>query len=186
MTGDPIREGILNADMPPASAMVGVPGHDQSMDAARKIRMLQARIAGATYEQIAEAEGYADRTGARNTIIRAMREHASESVQELRELENSRLDRAQAAIWPFIVAPHNPEAPGYVPPEVRMQAVTTFVRLSKRRADMNGLDAPKQVQVSAGVMSELEQAFGQLRLIVTGEAEDVTEVAEDPPEALEA
>ena len=159
--------------LPPPSEQQGQPGHDAATGYIRAARIMRLRAAGASYAAIAEAEGYSDPATARNALIRALRRNEAENVSEMRALENERLDMALSRIVALL---------GHEDPMVRLRAADSLTRNSKRRADLNGLDAPKQVQISAGVLGELEQAYEGLRLIVTGEAEDVTP---DPP-ALEA
>jgi hypothetical protein len=119
------------------------------------IEALSYRMAGLSYDQIAERMGVAvdtvsklverNLTRARNTI-----------AEPMRDLENSRLDRVQAAIWPDALK-GDPTAVGL------------FLQISARRARMNGLDAPKQIALSANVRVEMQQALADLRSVVLGE-----------------
>jgi len=54
---------------------------------------------GYTYAQVAEELGYSSRGTAFNAVAKALREQTAEAVTDLRELENSRLDALQLALW---------------------------------------------------------------------------------------
>jgi hypothetical protein len=60
----------------------------------KQLQALTLRKAGATYEQIAEAVGYRDKSGARKAVEAALRETLREPAEEVRELERMRLDEA--------------------------------------------------------------------------------------------
>lgn len=156
------------APLPPASELQGKPGSDLSISLVRAARILRLRMAGATYEQIAEAEGYSDPATARHTLIRALRRHEADDIATHRAVQNQRIDLQVRTITPLL---------NHDDPMVKLKASDSLNRVNKRHADLNGLDAPKQVQISAGVLQEMDDAFGQLRLIVSGEV-----VEPDPPE----
>jgi hypothetical protein len=84
----------------------------------------------------------------------------------MRALENARLDRAQTAIWSKVIAGD-------------LASIDVFLRISQRRAKMNGLDEPTRVNLSINVRQEMEQALNQLESVVLGEA---TVVDADPDE----
>src|SRR5215213_2435081 len=65
----------------------------------RTARALELRRSGATYEEIAHACGYRSRSGAFQTIQRAISRVVEEPAQALREMEGQRLDCMQLAIW---------------------------------------------------------------------------------------
>lgn len=146
-------------DLPP-----GTQGRtDAAEDAARRVKAVTMRLAGMTYEQVAEQAGYSDKSAARQTVMRALERVEQQRVDDLRALENARLDRAQAAIWPKVIGGD-------------IKAVDSFLRLSARRARMNGLDAPVSVTINPGTQAALTDALADLREIVLGE---VTHVDDD-------
>lgn len=124
---------------------------------ARRTAALSYKLAGLTYEQIADrlsTEGTViSEDGVRDLITRTLSRAENQGVGLLRELENARLDRAQAAIWPKVL-------------EGDLGAVNTFLNISARRSRMNGLDAPTQLNISMGVKVEMEQALRQLEEVV--------------------
>lgn len=162
---DPLTNGL-----PPASETVGVPGHDTATSMARGARIVRLRAMGATYAQIAQAEGYTDPGTARHALVRTLRAHQADAVADLRAVEDERLDIGLAAIVPLL---------SHTDPHVRLKAHAELVRNSKRRSDMWGLDAPKQVLLSAGVQADLDRVLGELENVVLGE------VVPDEPELLE-
>lgn len=149
----------LEPTLPPASERQGQPGHDTATERAVAIRLLTLRTQGLTYAQIAEETGYADASGARQALMRALNRHEAESAAELRQLENLRLDADERALRAII-------GDATRSPGVRVAAINARVRLSARRARMNGLDAPVAVQISAGVAAGLDAALREMEDVV--------------------
>jgi len=99
-------------------------------------RVIELRRAGATYDDIAQAVGYADASGARNAYIRAMKRTLVEAgTEEIRELELDRLDRMQRAIWAKAM-------------KGDVQAIHTALKILDRRARYLGLDAPMKQEIT--------------------------------------
>lgn len=130
----------------------------------RRTEAVSLRLAGLSYEQIGERLGIEPRSAA-SLIRRSLRSVESATAEEQREVENARLDRAQAAIWTRVV-------------EGDLKAVDTFLHLSKRRAALNGLDAPMKIDLSVHVRQEMEQALEELHRVVLGEVIHVAHTAE--------
>lgn len=147
--GEQLADAIGQA-IGPASDDVGVPGHDEAQQLSRQSQAVIYRLSGLTYDQIAERVGYSDRSGARQAVLRALAAVRDDSVSELRDLENARLERANQAIWPAVISGD-------------VAALRAWLRLAERRARLNGLDSPTQVAISTGTKAELEAAFGALR-----------------------
>jgi len=119
------------------------------------IEALALRMAGLSYDQIAERMGV-DVVNVQKLVERQVTRARNTLSEPMRDLENSRLDRVQAAIWPDALK-GDPTAVGL------------FLQISARRARMNGLDAPKQIALSANVRVEMQQALADLRSVVLGE-----------------
>jgi ABC-type uncharacterized transport system ATPase subunit len=150
----------------PASEAQGNTGHDTAAEVTRGARLLRLRTARMSYQQIADAEGYADAAGARNALIRALQRHEAENVVELRALENLALDDDERVLRSLI-------ADRDVKPAERIRAIDARTRLSARRSRLNGLDAPIQVALSAGVASDLADALAEAEaVLVRGEVLD--------------
>lgn len=74
--------------------------------AQRRAKNLEMRLAGARWEQIAEALEYASKAAACKDFTRALEQTRSVvamRVGELKEIELLRLDRLQAGVWPKAV-----------------------------------------------------------------------------------
>lgn len=140
-----------------------VAGRGESKTSPRRIaakerakRALELRQAGATYEEIAEALGYEDRSGPYRAVKKALDELPREAAVELRRLEAMRLDRLQRAIWVRALGTAGGDNPS--PPDLR--AVDRVLEIQKRRANLFGLDAPKRTEVTGaeGGPIEIEEA----------------------------
>ena len=75
------------------------PGTPQAIvNKEKAVQALALRKTGATYEQIAQALGYASRGAAHRAVQRLLKAHEVEEVDALRKLEDSRLDEMLFAI----------------------------------------------------------------------------------------
>jgi hypothetical protein len=86
------------------------------------------RLAGATYQVIADRLEWSGPSGAHQEVARALRAGEG-AADDLRELELARLDVLQAAVWPRAVAGHLP-------------SVDRVLAVMRRRSRLLGLDAP--------------------------------------------
>lgn len=137
--------------------MANGPGERAAVDI-RRARAVEMRVKGATWQQIADALGYADR-GAACGDIRRFREQtraeAEERLDELRELEVDRLDMLIRAATTVLEAHHIVIQGGkavMVGPEGAeqevidhgpvLQAVAAIAKLSESRRKLLGVDAP--------------------------------------------
>lgn len=126
----------------------------------RRVRALAYRLSGLSTTQIGDQLGVSEQQ-AHKLVQESMRRVESPMVEEMRDLENQRLDRAQAAIWSNVL-------------NGDLKAVDAFLRISARRAKLNGLDEPDKVDISMSVKQEMETALSNLENIVLGD------VVEDP------
>ncbi len=100
----------------------------------RQRRALDLKIAGATYQQIADELGYRTASGAHKAVSSALTAMLRPPADELRALESERLDNLWRRLW------------------VRLNSTTAttdavkiadrLIRLSQRRAALLGLDSP--------------------------------------------
>lgn len=126
---------------------------------AKRIEAVALRLAGFSVQQIAERLQLSEQTT--NDMITQSLENAEQrSATELRQIENQRLDRAQAAIWSDVIA-------GNIP------AVQAFLRISQQRSRINGLNAPTKIDMSVGIRHEMEQALAGLESLVKQQAMQV-------------
>lgn len=99
----------------------------------RQRQALALRMAGASFDEIAESLGYADRGGAHKAIMAAIESTLREPAEGVRELELKRLDRLLMAAWKAATAGD-------------LQAIAVCLQIMKRRADFEGLDKAKKLE----------------------------------------
>jgi DNA-binding CsgD family transcriptional regulator len=138
-------------------------------DKARRAEALTLRMAGLSDEQIAERMNMTE-SGARQLIERTLTRAVNQSVAQDRQLENLRLDRAQAAIWPDVL-------------KGDLKAINTYLKISSERSKLNGLYAPTKIDLGVSIRSEMERALADLEQHVEEIIVDA-EVVEDEDEGL--
>lgn len=106
----------------------------------RETQAIEMALAGVSYELIAQQLGFSDRSGAWRAVRRGLERQEAPKVAELREMENARLDRLQAAWWTKAITDKDPHA------------ATVVLRIFERRAKLNGLD--QQAARDAGALAE--------------------------------
>jgi hypothetical protein len=104
--------------------------------AQKKAAALEMRGRGRSYDEIAAALGYADKSGAWRLVEAALGELIREPAEAVKALELERLDKALAALWPQV-------STGDV------FAIDRLIKIMDRRSRYLGLDAPTK-QVLAG------------------------------------
>lgn len=98
---------------------------------------------GKTWEEVATGCSYASRGAARNAVLREAQRHINKSIQEVRDLEQYRIERLQQrcyeagmdkaeAYWTF--------------------AIDRFVNLSKRKSELLGLDTKPDDALMANIV----------------------------------
>ncbi|MCW2900946.1 MAG: hypothetical protein JWO67_3211 [Streptosporangiaceae bacterium] len=123
----------------------------------KRLRAVQLKIAGATYQQIADtptdaANGdmralYPNRQRAFEAVDAALKETAKEtegSASELRELELQRLDSLHMSLWPATRpsrAVNCEQCGSTLWRDTDLQAIGRVLDVMKRRASLAGLDA---------------------------------------------
>lgn len=110
----------------------------QAQVADRRAKAIAMYLAGADWQAIADALGYASRGAAHTDVTRAL--HANlqveaEQVAEFRNVETLRLNRLQAAFWPKALK-GDPKAA-----EVVLKCIAG-------RSKLNGVDAPVRTEVT--------------------------------------
>lgn len=108
------------------------PRHDTRR---REAAVVQLRIAGNTFDQIATQLGLSGRSSANRIYRRVLDATVAEPAAELRQLEGARLDALQAQWWPRAV-------------DGNYRAAQIILKLMERRARLFGLDAPQRVNVN--------------------------------------
>lgn len=131
---------------------------------ARRVRALAYRLSGLSNQQIGAQLGVSEQQASK-MVQQSLQKAENPLVEEMRDLENQRLDRAQAAIWGDVL-------------KGDLKAIDVFLRISGRRAKLNGLDEPDKVDISMSVKQEMETALSNLENIVLGDVvEDPNEIA---------
>jgi transposase len=131
---------------------------------ARRVEALSLKLSGFSTAQIAERMGIQPDT-VRKLINRTLATAENRAAEQMREIENARLDRAQAAIWSQVLTGE-------------YRAVTVFLQISQRRARLNGLDAAASLVISPNVRGEMERALADLQQVLGMVVDD--QQTEDP------
>lgn len=127
-------------------------------------RVMRSRRLGQTYEQISAAlrrgdDDYppldvspSDVAKVARAYLKRQAEESAESAMELRQLELERLDGLTRR-WQPVAEDTRPDNTANA-----AQASRIMLQVSKRRAELAGLDAPKQVdvRVTGNILHELE------------------------------
>jgi hypothetical protein len=112
--------------------------------AERQRQALELRRAGASYRSIAQQLG-CSLGNAWKSVRAGIKKTLQEPADEVRRLENDRLDRLQFILWQRAL-------------EGNLHAIDRVLKIMKRRAELNGLDAPKQLALQMSD-EELDRAI---------------------------
>lgn len=105
---------------------------------AKERQALDLRLAGATFDDIAERLGFADRSAAYKAVKRGLTSTLQEPADELRDVESARLERLLLAIWPAAL-------------DGDAKAIAQARGLIDQRCKLLGLNAPARVEMDATV-----------------------------------
>lgn len=119
--------------------------------------VVRLRAVGLTFERIAERVGYESRQGAFDAYKAAIKLWGQESVNELRLVENERLDNLWRATMGQLETAQRAGDTNAV-----LSSINTAIRVGNRRAALNGLDAPRQVEVAATFSGTITHDVGEL------------------------
>ena len=106
--------------------------------AERERQAVQMRIAGADYQTIADALGMV-KSGAYKAVRRSLertRQQTAESAEELRQIEQNRLERLIVAAMPQAL-------------KGDVQSIEAVRRLSESLRKLNGIDAPAKTDITS-------------------------------------
>jgi hypothetical protein len=118
--------------------------------AERQAKALELRKSGATFESIALALGYKNRSSAADAVTRALRDTVpAELVNEVRFIENLRLDEMFKRTYTKAM-------------QGDLKAVDSCLRIMARRAAMNGLDAPRMVRQAVISEQDINMAIAKI------------------------
>ncbi len=102
---------------------------DRALASARKCRAIQLKLQGLTYQQIADQLGYTSRGTVYKIIKTAQATQLTDAVEEHLDIEVSRLNALQAAVWPAAMSGD-------------LQALVVAARIIDARCRLLGLIGP--------------------------------------------
>lgn len=117
--------------------------------AAKQAKALELRRSGASFDEIASKLGYVNKGGAYKAVMAGLNASISEPAEELRELERERLDAMLKAIWPKVK-------------KGQFGAIDRALKVSDRRAAIDGLDAPKRIEQNVNVSQLTDEQLDAL------------------------
>lgn len=117
----------------------------------KRERAIRLRTMGATYEQIAKELGYANKGGAYKAVKAGLHEAIVESAMEMRVVQNDKLDLLLSRCLTAFMGGD-------------LDQVKNILAIEKRRADLWGLDASKQVAVTGADGGPIQTDVGQVLL----------------------
>lgn len=143
MQQDPTHPTGVSDDSPKGGSNVAR-ARDRKANAA-----IQLRIAGASWDEIAQSLGFPSGHAALVATERALEKElkSEENQAAMRSLAGKRLERLLRGVWAKAIDPENPE---------QLVAVDKARQLIDRHAKLYGLDAPTEVVVSNPAAHELE------------------------------
>ena len=145
----------------------------QALTAERRTQALKLKVAGHTFEHIAETLGYASRGAAYTDIIRALaqrKKDVDDALPQYIALELERLDTLEQEVWAVLNRPHQVVSQGRIVRDADgepladdgpiLDAVDRLLKIQARRARLLGHDAPVKVQqevtvIDGGVDAEI-------------------------------
>jgi hypothetical protein len=125
--------------------------------AQKRVRALELRRAGKTFEQIASEVGYRSKSSAHDAVMKGLHETLAEPADELRSLEAERLNELLAGLWEKAKSGD-------------LWAVDRALSIMERRAKLFGLDRPPEDDLS----DEARKYLDMLDL-ATSDAKDMSE-----------
>lgn len=141
--------------------------------AKRRSEAIDMRMAGASYQKIADTLGYTSRGAACQDISRALEQAVAEqtrSVEAYREEELQRLDLLLAEAWRVLKRTHVTVSHGRIVRDEddqpieddapTLSAIDRVLKIQERRSKLLGLDAPTKVE--AITLDSLDQAIAEL------------------------
>jgi hypothetical protein len=148
--------------------------------AQRRREAIDMRMAGASYQKIADALGYATRGAACQDVTRALEQAVAEqtqSVEAYREEELQRLDELLAEAWAILKKDHVTVSHGKLIYDDRtgepllddgptLQAIDRILKIQERRAKFLGLDAPTRIE--AITIDSIDAAIAELTAELEG------------------
>lgn len=158
--------------------------------AKRDAEAAQLRASGKTYDQIADALGFSDRSLARRAVERALAATVREPADELRQLELIRLDALWVEAVKVMTTEHITVNNGRVivvdgvplkDDGPTLSAIDRLLKIMERRAKLIGLDSPAKVEVMT--IDALDREIEKLTAELGGTEADEASAGEGTPAA---
>ncbi len=108
---------------------------------------LNLRIAGSSYEEIARALGYRDKSGAYQAIMSALKRTLQEPADQVRTLHLERLNRLLLACWPEATNQKN------------LKAIDRALKVLDQMAEIQGLKAEREGEDIGDAMAAILARF---------------------------
>lgn len=140
----------------------------------RAATALQAYRDHGTWEKAAEVAGYTNRGSAYRAAMKLLGRRVDSTAAELRAEANARTAERLAMLHDLATDLDKSD-------EVRLRAHAELTRLEARHARLNGLDAPLQVALSAGVAAELDDALAEAEAFLGETVAGVVTSSRDEP-----
>ncbi len=110
----------------------------------KQVMALKLRQTGMEYDEIARQLGYKSPSAAWAAVKSALKKTLQEPADELRRIEDQRLNDAQLSIWAAVKRGN-------------LQAIDRYLRISKARRELWGLDLGQpSVNVNVGAVVNVE------------------------------
>lgn len=134
----------------------------------RRTQAAEMKAEGATWEQIADALGYANKSHAWkdvNNRLAEVKEEETLAVEHLRILHETRLERLIQAWWPQATG-QDVNRPG-----LNSRAAEIVLKALERQARLRGVDAPikSEVSVTQNLDERIEEMLRTLRQVESGQ-----------------
>ena len=151
----------------------------------REVEAVKLRAQHRTYDEIAQIMGWSDESTARKAVQRALQRNEEENVEELRRVENAKIDLAEQEAWRILrtrwtkvdhgrvmyeiseeIGEDGLPKPTVIPmenPDPHAAALRILTKLMERRAALRGLDAPTRRIVEVITDDDVRAATEALR-----------------------
>lgn len=123
----------------------------------RDAEAARMRGRGASYQKIADALGYGNRSNAHRAVARVMAETIAEPAEEARQFQLDQLDSMTEVAFEVLEANNFVVSDGRIvrdedgapirDPEMVLKALDRLIKIQERRAKLLGIDAPKRSEV---------------------------------------
>ena len=121
--------------------------------------VVRLRALGLSFQAIAERVGYAGRSGAKEAYTQAIKMWGGEAVEELRVIENERLDHLHRILMAKLETTQRD--PDSTATEV-VSVVNSALNLARRRAALNGLDSASKHEITGADGTALKTDVGEM------------------------